>query len=129
LHVLDELAVGIEVVSRVLLPKRVAPDVERLAEAIDMLGETELRDTALGGDVEVAAQVLLGEELLGPRIQIVRTQMSVVVGEHQVPALGRSASKSSATRRSKGVVILRLSREPSTMRTSPPIASTSCASS
>src|ERR1044072_757763 len=42
----DELAVGVDVVDRVLLPERVAPDVERLAEAVDVLGDAQLLDPA-----------------------------------------------------------------------------------
>ena len=34
-----ELAVGVEVVARLLLPERVAPEVERLGEAVDVLGD------------------------------------------------------------------------------------------
>ena len=42
-----ERAVGVEVVVRVAHPERVLPDVERLLEAVDVLGDAELGDPAL----------------------------------------------------------------------------------
>ena len=42
-----ERAVLVEVVARVLAPERVVPDVERLREAVDVLGDPELGDPAL----------------------------------------------------------------------------------
>ena len=52
-----ELAVGVEVVERVLAPERVLPDVERLREAVDVLGDAELGDPALARRLAVALDV------------------------------------------------------------------------
>src|SRR3954453_6262994 len=42
-----ERAVGVEVVGRALAPELMVPDLERLREAVDVLGDSELRDAAL----------------------------------------------------------------------------------
>ena len=42
----DELAVGVEVVAGLFLPEGVAPEVERLGEAVDVLGNAQLGDPA-----------------------------------------------------------------------------------
>ena len=57
----DELAVGVEVVARLFLPEGVAPELERLGEAVDVLGDAELVDAVLLGRGQVAVDVLLGE--------------------------------------------------------------------
>ena len=62
----DELAVGVEVVARLPLPVGVAPDLERLGEAVDVLGDAELVDAVLLGRGEVAVDVLLGEVVARP---------------------------------------------------------------
>ena len=61
-----ELAVGVDVVARPLLPPRVLPDVERLGEAVDVLRDAELGDPALLGDGAVALGVG-GREVLARR--------------------------------------------------------------
>ena len=53
-----ELAVGVEVVARLFLPERVAPEVERLAEAVDVLGDAQLVDPGRRRRGEVAVDVL-----------------------------------------------------------------------
>src|ERR1044072_4758360 len=77
-----ELAISGEVVARLLLPERMAPEVERLGEAVDVLGDAELLDPGLGGGGKVAIDVLGGEEALGRRLLIVGPQVQVIVGEH-----------------------------------------------
>ena len=52
-----ERAVGVDVVERVLAPERVVPDVERLLEAVDVLGDAELGDPALARRLAVALDV------------------------------------------------------------------------
>ena len=42
-----ERAVVVEVVVRVVAPERVLPDLERLREAVDVLGDAQLGDAAL----------------------------------------------------------------------------------
>ena len=78
-----ERAVVVEVVVRVPLPERVAPDLERLAEAVDVFGDPQLRDPALGGRLPVALDVRLRVVLLDARVQVVLAQVHVVVGEHR----------------------------------------------
>ena len=78
----DEVAVGGQVVDRVFAPERVVPDLERGAEAVDVLGGAELLDPRIARGLEVALGVLLGEVLLGARVRLVRAQVHVVVGEH-----------------------------------------------
>ena len=56
--------------------------VERLAEAIDVLGDAELGDPVLPGGFQVAVHVLGGEELLGGGAGVVGAQMHVVVRKH-----------------------------------------------
>ena len=65
----DELAVGVEVVVGVFDPERVAPEVERLAEAVDVLGDAELLDPGRRGGGQVAVDVLGGEVALGRRVR------------------------------------------------------------
>ena len=78
----DELAVGIQVVAGLFLPEGVAPERERLGEAVDVLGDPQLRDPGLGRSRQVAIDVLGGEEALGRRAVLVGTEMHVVVGQH-----------------------------------------------
>src|SRR6185312_2512851 len=122
----DELAVRVEIVDRVLAPERVLPDVERLPEAVDVLGRPQLPDPRLLGRLAIARDVSGGEVLGGGRAVAVGTEVHVIVGEHQGE---RSASSSSASRRSVGVVTFRLSAGDSTTWTRPPARSTSLASS
>ena len=49
---------------RVLAPERVLPDVERLLEAVDVLGDAQLGDPALARGLAVALDVGLGEVLV-----------------------------------------------------------------
>ena len=102
------------------LPERVAPDLERLAEAVDVFGDAELGDPALGGGLAVALGVGRRVVLGDARVGVVGAQVQVVVGEHRGgdssrirPPAERSASSSSATRRSSGrgdLEVLRRSR-------------------
>jgi len=62
------------------------PDVERLAEAVHVLGHAQLGDAALRRDLPVALGVGRGEEPLGGRAGRVGAQMHVQVGQH---AIGR----------------------------------------
>ena len=79
----DELAVGVEVVAGLLLPERVAPEVERLGEAVDVLGDAELLDPRRLGGGQVAVDVLGREVALRRRCRLVGAQVQVVVGQHR----------------------------------------------
>ena len=52
-----ERAVRVEVVVRVLAPERVPPHVQRLREAVDVLGDAQLGDPALARRLAVALDV------------------------------------------------------------------------
>ena len=58
-----------------------SPELERVAEAIDVLRDPQLLDPVLLGRGQVAVDVLLGERL-GGLADVVRPQVQVVVGEH-----------------------------------------------
>ena len=118
-----ELAVGVEVVAGPVPVPGVAPHVERLREAVDVLGHPELLDSALGGGLPVTLRVRGREVRVGRRVVLVGTEVHVVVGQH------RERRIASATRRSSAVVTLMFSGGASTSRTLPPPASTSEASS
>ena len=60
-----------------------APEVERLGEAVDVLGDAELRDPGRLGGGQIAVDVLAGEEALAGRVGLVGAQVEVVVGEHR----------------------------------------------
>ena len=60
-----EGAVLVEVVARPVAPEGVVPDVERRAEAVDVLGDPELVDPPLGRRLAVALGVGGREEALG----------------------------------------------------------------
>jgi hypothetical protein len=77
-----EGAVRVEIVAREALPQRVAPDVERRREAVDVLADAELGDPALGRDGAVVLGVGGGEVALRPGLELVRAQVDVVVGQH-----------------------------------------------
>jgi hypothetical protein len=66
----------------VLAPELVVPDVERVGESVDVLGDAELLDAGLARGLEVAVDVLRGEIELGARLEVVRAQVDVVVREH-----------------------------------------------
>ena len=93
--VADELAVRVEVVVRPVAVPGVLPDVERLHEAVDVLGHAELLDPALGRGLAVALGVRGGEVALGGGALLVGAQVDVVVGQHQRrtprPSAGPSA--------------------------------------
>src|SRR3954452_22309936 len=120
----EEADVVIEVVARLGPPERVIPDGERLVEPVDVLGDAELGDPALLGDLAVAVGVGGREGLGRGGVRIVPAEMDVEVGQH-----GADLSRSSATRRSCAVVTLKFSGGDGTTRTTPPCASTSDASS
>ena len=61
-----ELAVGVEVVARLLLPERVSPDLERIGEPVDVLGAAQLVDPRLLGRRQVALHVLGRERARAP---------------------------------------------------------------
>jgi len=97
LHREHELDVVVQAVDRVLQPERVAPDRQRLLEAVDVLGEAQLRDVPLRRALQIAEHVLLGVELGRAGVRVVGTEMCVVVGEHHARAASsRSARRSSA---------------------------------
>src|SRR5260221_5523423 len=79
----NELAVDIEVVARLFLPERVAPEVERLAEAVDVLGDAQLVDPGRGRCPQVALDVLGGEGPPRRRVGLGGTKVEVVVGQHR----------------------------------------------
>ena len=122
----QEADVVVEVVARLGPPERVIPDGERLVEAVDVLGDAELGDPALLGDLAVAVGVAGREGLGGGGVRVVLAEMDVEVGQHGADL---SRRESSATRRSCGVVTLKFSGGDGTTRTTPPCASTSDASS
>ena len=62
-----EVAVGVEVVAGRVAPQLVLPDLERLGEAVDVLGHAELLDAALLGGLAIALGVRGGEVALGRR--------------------------------------------------------------
>ncbi len=66
----------------VLDPERVAPEIERLAEAVDVLGDPQLLDPGGRGGSQVALDVLGGEVALERGPLLVRAQVQVVVGQH-----------------------------------------------
>src|SRR5690606_31161482 len=117
----DEAAVLVDVVGGALPPEGVLPDVERAAEAVDVLGAAELADAGLAGGVEVALDVG-GGAIVG--VLPVGAEVYVVVRQHQEADISTSAMT-----RSAGRVILMFSCGASTSRIVPPIASTSAASS
>jgi hypothetical protein len=67
-----------------------APDLQRLGEAVDVLGYAELVDPMLLGGGEVVVDVLLTEIVAG-FARVVRPQVEVVVGEHAPKLPGVSA--------------------------------------
>src|SRR3954447_5177398 len=87
----DEAAVLVEVVVRELAPQRVVPDVQRRAEAIDVLGHAELIYSALARDGPIALGVRLGERRRRGVFELVRTEMDVVVRQHGSRTLLASA--------------------------------------
>src|SRR4029079_5260781 len=115
-----EAAVLVEIVDRVRAPELVIPHVQRLVEPVDVLGHSELLDPALGRLLAVALGVRTREEPLRRVLALVRPQVDVVVRQHR---------SDSARARSSGQVILKFDGGASTIRTSPPRASTSDASS
>ena len=108
--VADELAVAVDVVVGVLDPQRVLPDVERGGEAVDVLGDAELGDAAVGGGLAVALGVGLGEVLRGGGVVAVGAQVDVVIGQQGGGQRDRERRSRSARRRSSGVVTLKFSR-------------------
>jgi hypothetical protein len=78
-----ELAVGAEIVACLLLPERVAPQLQRLGEAVDVLGDAQLVDLGRRSRLAVALDVLRGEVPLGRRVRLVRPQVEVIVGQHR----------------------------------------------
>ena len=78
-----EGAVGVEVVAGRVAPQLVLPHLERLGEAVDVLGHPELLDAALGRAGAVALGVGGRQVALGRRrVDVVGAQVDVVVGEH-----------------------------------------------
>ncbi len=57
----DELAIGDEIVARLLLPERVTPQLERLGEPVDVLGDAELVNAGLASGRQVPLDVPVGE--------------------------------------------------------------------
>jgi hypothetical protein len=78
---LDELAVAGQVVLGLVVPVGMAPELDGLLEAVDVLRDAQLLDPLLLRGGEVAVDVLLGEVAVG-RPDLVGAQMQVVVGEH-----------------------------------------------
>ena len=64
-----ERAVVVDVVARPAAPPRVLPDLERLREAVDVLGDAELGDPALVRGLAVALGVGRGEVALRRRVR------------------------------------------------------------
>ena len=62
-----EAHVLVDVVARRLHPQRMVPDLERLGEAIHVLGHAQLLDPALRRDLAIALGVGRGERRLGGR--------------------------------------------------------------
>ena len=99
----DKLAIGIEIVEGLFLPEGVPPDVQRLPEAVDVLGDAELRDARRGGGPPVAVDVVRREVLLRGRLLLVRAKMQVVVGQHSP---GRYVVKTTAAASGPGTLDL-----------------------
>ena len=87
----DELAVGVDVVLGLFAPERVVPELERLGEAVDVLGDAELGDPGRRRRLEVAVDVLGGEVALGGRPVLVGAEVEVVVGQHATEPRRRRA--------------------------------------
>src|SRR3954470_3613301 len=68
----NERAVGVEVVTRPVAIPGVLPDLERLYEAVHVLGHAELLDPTLGRRLPVALGVTRGEVVVGPGAVLVR---------------------------------------------------------
>ncbi len=66
-----EAAVLVDVVVREFAPQRVLPDLERLLEAVDVLGHAQLGDVALTRRIAIALDIGLGEVLGGGRAELV----------------------------------------------------------
>ena len=82
----DELAIGDEIVVRLLLPERVTPQLERLGEPVDVLGDAELVDAGLASGRQVPLDVPVGERGRVRRLAVgVLAQVDVVIGEHGAP--------------------------------------------
>ncbi len=66
-----EAAVLVDVVVREFAPQRMLPDIERLLEAVDVLGHTQLGDIALTRRIAIALNVGLREVLGWRRAKLV----------------------------------------------------------
>ena len=106
----QEVDVLVHVVGGPVAVPGVRPDVERLHEAVDVLGHAQLLDPALRGRLAVAVDVRRGEVALRRRVVLVGAQVHVVVGQH---------SAASARARSASVVTLKFPGGASTSRTVP----------
>ena len=84
----DELAIRIEVVASLFLPEGMAPKIECLGEAVDVLGDAQLRDPGRLSGSQIAVDVLAGKEALAGGVGLVGTEMKVVVGKHGTGRVG-----------------------------------------
>ena len=96
------LAVGVEILARVRLPERVPPHVERLFEAVDVLGDSQLGDSALARRGPVALGVCRREVQLGGRAELVGPEVDVVIGEHMIENRGPGSAAHGRLRRPHG---------------------------
>jgi hypothetical protein len=112
----DGLHVRFDVVHAALELVRDRPQLAGLLEVVDVLGEPDLVDAALGGSLDVA---LDGLDRVVDRL-VRRPEVHVVVDDQ---------SQLSTNARSLASVILTNWGSPATMRTRPPCASTSAAQS
>ena len=117
--VAHELAVGVDVVGRLRAPERVVPDVERLFEAVHVLGDAQLGDPALARRLAVALGVRVVKtarrSCRARRGAGGRGSRSALRGNRggagrPCDSTSPCGSSSSATRRSSGVVTFRFSR-------------------
>src|SRR5581483_2365357 len=106
------VAVGVEVVDAALALVRDLPQLARLAEVVDVLGEADLVDSAPAGGLD---ERLDRGDLVCDLLALV-AKVHVVVDDHE--------SHDSTSARSSASVIFSSRRSPGTTATRPPLAST-----
>src|SRR5205085_1123800 len=89
----DEVAVAIQIVTRLPRPERMAPQLERPPKPVDVLGAAELLDARLPSSGHVAVDVVVRERaVLGLTLVTVLAQMHVVVRQHGAGTLTGAVS-------------------------------------
>ena len=107
-----ELAVGVEVVARVLAPHRVVPDVERLTEAVDVLAHAQLLDAALRSPRRGRPRRCGREPALRRVVQAVLAQVDVVVGQHRAAEGSGGSRHQSSSVAAPSAALARVAEQP-----------------